>query len=233
VWVNPVLTACQPAPLIHPCRLETDIASLEQHLETMRAAYQLNAEKLEYNYRVLRERDAENTATIAHQKRQLSRQHDVVLGLKQRYAATDAKQADDNSKLTDEYKRITEQFKDLQVRRRRVGWPVGGQWQQWRPVGVMRRFGGSLTTRIRMLPGEVERCTTVPNPNLAPPQPLSTQPLAISCSTKPMPSTALINPCLINYLPRPAAPLLLPPHTRPSSGTLTALTPRATLSCGS
>jgi hypothetical protein len=31
---------------------------LEQHLETMRATYQLNAEKLEYNYRVLLERDA-------------------------------------------------------------------------------------------------------------------------------------------------------------------------------
>lgn len=39
-------------------RLESDIALLEQHLETMRATYQLNAEKLEYNYRVLLERDA-------------------------------------------------------------------------------------------------------------------------------------------------------------------------------
>lgn len=42
----------------HVCRLESDIAVLEQHLETMRATYQLNAEKLEYNYRVLLERDA-------------------------------------------------------------------------------------------------------------------------------------------------------------------------------
>jgi dynein regulatory complex protein 1 len=39
-------------------RLEGDIAVLEQHLETMRATYQLNAEKLDYNYRVLLERDA-------------------------------------------------------------------------------------------------------------------------------------------------------------------------------
>lgn len=39
-------------------RLETDIAVLEQHLETMRSTYQLNSEKLEYNYRVLLERDA-------------------------------------------------------------------------------------------------------------------------------------------------------------------------------
>jgi dynein regulatory complex protein 1 len=81
----------------------------------MRAAYQLNAEKLEYNYRVLRERDAENSATINHQKRQVSRQHDVLLGLKAKYAASEAKYAEENGKLTDEYKRITEQFKDLQV----------------------------------------------------------------------------------------------------------------------
>eukprot|EP00879_Flechtneria_rotunda_P032199 GHRR01035366.1.p1 GENE.GHRR01035366.1~~GHRR01035366.1.p1 ORF type:complete len:207 (+),score=85.64 GHRR01035366.1:496-1116(+) len=39
-------------------KLERDIAVLEQHLETMRATYQLNAEKLEFNYRVLLERDA-------------------------------------------------------------------------------------------------------------------------------------------------------------------------------
>ncbi|KAF6263341.1 sperm tail-domain-containing protein [Scenedesmus sp. NREL 46B-D3] len=97
-------------------KLESDIAVLEQHLETMRATYQLNAEKLEYNYRVLLERDAENTATINQQKRKLSRQHDVLSSLKHKYAASDAKASEENSKLTDEYKRITEQFKDLQVR---------------------------------------------------------------------------------------------------------------------
>ena len=38
-------------------QLETDIQTLEQQLEEMRATYQLNTEKLEYNYRVLVERD--------------------------------------------------------------------------------------------------------------------------------------------------------------------------------
>eukprot|EP00775_Hariotina_reticulata_P011515 gene11515-11658_t len=97
-------------------KLEGDIAVLEQHLETMRATYQLNAEKLDYNYRVLLERDAENTATINQQKRKLSRQHDVLSNLKQKYTSTDGKFSDENSKLTDEYKRITEQFKDLQAK---------------------------------------------------------------------------------------------------------------------
>jgi len=37
-------------------KLETDIQTLEQQLEAMRATYLLNTEKLEYNYRVLTER---------------------------------------------------------------------------------------------------------------------------------------------------------------------------------
>ena len=60
------------------CRLETDIQTLEQHLESMRAAYQLNQEKLDYNYRVLLERDAENQATITQQKRKISKQRDLL-----------------------------------------------------------------------------------------------------------------------------------------------------------
>jgi hypothetical protein len=38
-------------------KLETEIQTLEQQLEEMRATYQLNQEKLDYNYRVLVERD--------------------------------------------------------------------------------------------------------------------------------------------------------------------------------
>ena len=44
----------------------------------MRAAYQLNQEKLDYNYRVLLERDAENQATITQQKRKISKQRDLL-----------------------------------------------------------------------------------------------------------------------------------------------------------
>lgn len=107
-------------------RLETDIATLEQHLENMRATYQLNTEKLEYNYRVLVERDHENQATVTQQKRKISRQRDILVNLKQKYNDTDRKYQDDNAKLTDEYRRITEQFKDLQARGRgEAGGPLG------------------------------------------------------------------------------------------------------------
>lgn len=47
----------------------------------MRAAYQLNQEKLDYNYRVLLERDAENQATITQQKRKISKQRDLLSSL--------------------------------------------------------------------------------------------------------------------------------------------------------
>lgn len=99
-------------------RLETDIQNLEQHLEAMRATYQLNTEKLEYNYRVLEERDHENQSTINQQKRKIARQRDILSSLKSKYAESDKKFQEENMKLTDEYKRITEQFKDLQSKYR-------------------------------------------------------------------------------------------------------------------
>lgn len=49
----------------------------------MRATYQLNTEKLEYNYRVLTERDMENSATLSHQKRKLTKLKDALSGLVQ------------------------------------------------------------------------------------------------------------------------------------------------------
>ena len=66
--------------------METEIQTLEQQLEEMRATYQLNQEKLDYNYRVLVERDSENTNTIKQQKKKLTRMADILSTLKARYA---------------------------------------------------------------------------------------------------------------------------------------------------
>ena len=68
-------------------KLETEIQTLEQQLEEMRATYQLNQEKLDYNYRVLVERDSENTSTIKQQKKKLTRMADVLSSLKAKCAA--------------------------------------------------------------------------------------------------------------------------------------------------
>ena len=50
---------------------------------------QLNTEKLEYNYRVLEERDHENQSTINQQKRKIARLRDILSTLKQKYAESD------------------------------------------------------------------------------------------------------------------------------------------------
>ena len=80
----------------------------------MRSTYQLNTEKLEYNFRVLSERDFENANTIAQQKRKLARLQDSLSGLVSKYGKTDRQHKQENMDLTDEYRRITEQFQDLQ-----------------------------------------------------------------------------------------------------------------------
>ena len=72
-------------------RLESDVQKLEQQLEEMRATYQLNTEKLEYNFTVLTARDVENSATIQQQKRKLARLQDVLSQIMSRYHASDKK----------------------------------------------------------------------------------------------------------------------------------------------
>lgn len=53
--------------------LENNVQLLEQQLEEMRSTYQLNTEKLNYNFQVLKEREKENMDTVDHQKRKLKR----------------------------------------------------------------------------------------------------------------------------------------------------------------
>jgi dynein regulatry complex protein 1 len=65
-------------------QLEADRQKLERHMEAMLATYQLNIEKLDYNYRVLVERDHENSATINQQKRKIARLRDQLTNLKAR-----------------------------------------------------------------------------------------------------------------------------------------------------
>ena len=49
------------------------LQTLEQNLQQMKATYQLNQEKLEYNFQVLKKRDEENTITKSQQKRKITR----------------------------------------------------------------------------------------------------------------------------------------------------------------
>ncbi|KAJ9445493.1 Dynein regulatory complex protein 1 [Diplonema papillatum] len=98
------------------CQLQTEIQGLEQQLEEMRALYQLNAEKLNYNLQVLSERVKENDKAIATHKRKLARLQDVLSGLITKYSDTDKRFRQENNVLTESYRRITEQYKDLQLK---------------------------------------------------------------------------------------------------------------------
>lgn len=99
-------------------RMETDVQILEQQLQQMRATYQLNQEKLDYNFQVLKKRDEENQITRNQQKRKITRLQDVLNGLRIKIAKQEKQYRDENQQLTEDYKRITEQFRDLQRKSR-------------------------------------------------------------------------------------------------------------------
>lgn len=80
----------------------------------MRATYQLNTEKLEYNYQVLKKREEENGTILGAQKRKINRLTDHLNSLKSKSEKQEKTYQQTYLSLTDDYKRITEQFKELQ-----------------------------------------------------------------------------------------------------------------------
>ena len=80
----------------------------------MKALYQLNTEKLDYNLKVLKQKKEENSHTHEQYKKKL-RIHNIKLrNLRDEYEKADQAFKDQNKLLTTEYKRITRQFKELQ-----------------------------------------------------------------------------------------------------------------------
>ncbi|CAF0707498.1 unnamed protein product [Brachionus calyciflorus] len=97
-------------------KLETDLQVLEQHLQRLKATFQLNQEKLEYNYQVLQKRDEENTKTKAQQKRKITKLHDALTHLKKKLAKQIKQYNDENQQLGEDYKRVTDMFNDMQIK---------------------------------------------------------------------------------------------------------------------
>ena len=94
--------------------LENHIQLLEQQLEEMRAMYQLNTEKLNYNFQVLKEREKENITTVDHLKRREKKLKESVTNIKEKFNGFDKKFKDEYKILNDEYIRISKQYKELQ-----------------------------------------------------------------------------------------------------------------------
>lgn len=80
----------------------------------MKATFQLNAEKLEYNLHVLKKRDEENTLTISQQKRKITRLQDVLTGLRRRQSAQEKQLHESLAAITEDYRKSVEQFTELQ-----------------------------------------------------------------------------------------------------------------------
>jgi hypothetical protein len=95
-------------------KLTNDIHQLEQQVELMRATYQLNSEKLDYNYQVLKKRSEENAITISQQKRKISRMQDNINNLRLRGRKQEKDGQSENVALTEDFKRIADRFKELQ-----------------------------------------------------------------------------------------------------------------------
>jgi len=94
--------------------METEIQNLEKCLEDMKALYLLNTEKLDYNFKVLKEKDEENTILTNILKNKKRNYSNRLTKARNDYKEIDRKFKQENKALTDEYKRITRQFKELQ-----------------------------------------------------------------------------------------------------------------------
>ena len=94
--------------------LEMNIQTLKQQLEEIRATYQLNTEKLDYNYRVLTELDVEKNAELARYKKKLNKLKDQLNKFTSAYTELDTADQKMNNELTSDYRNLTRKYKDLQ-----------------------------------------------------------------------------------------------------------------------
>ncbi|KAM3146339.1 hypothetical protein pb186bvf_001684 [Paramecium bursaria] len=95
-------------------QMELEIQNLEKCFEDMKALYQLNTEKLDYNLKVLKEKEIENTHLHDELKRKDQNHNNRLRNLIKEYNDSDAKAKQKNKELSQQYKRITRQFKELQ-----------------------------------------------------------------------------------------------------------------------
>jgi len=96
--------------------METEIQNLEKCFEDMKALYLLNTEKLDYNFKVLKEKDEENTILTNILKNKKRNYTNRLTKARNDYKEIDRKFKQENKSLTEEYKRITRQFKELQIK---------------------------------------------------------------------------------------------------------------------
>jgi dynein regulatry complex protein 1 len=110
--------------------LELNIQTLKQQLEEIRATYQLNTEKLDYNYRVLTELDVEKHTELSRYKRRQTRLKDQLNQLTSKYAEIEAADTKLNNELTEDYRNLTQKYKDLQSKFRHFEIADTGKYEE-------------------------------------------------------------------------------------------------------
>ncbi|CAF0924947.1 unnamed protein product [Adineta ricciae] len=86
-------------------RLENQVQEQQRKIEEMRAIYHLSQEKYDYNYKVLKKRDEENSLTIGVQKNRKIRLNDLLTNLKKKLAEKEKAFKAQSIQAAEEYKR--------------------------------------------------------------------------------------------------------------------------------
>lgn len=99
-------------------KLESDVMTHEQQLQQMKAIYQLNQEKLQYNHEILRNREDENNIIKAQQKRRITKLQDNLNSHRQKLVKQEQQQKNEAAQLSDDYERIVNQTNELEAKMR-------------------------------------------------------------------------------------------------------------------
>ncbi|NWX15667.1 DRC1 protein, partial [Aegotheles bennettii] len=99
-------------------QLEAELQNLEKQIQQVKAAYQLNQEKLDYNLQVLKKQDEENTIIRSQQKRKLNRLHSLLQNLRTKLANQEQQFREEKQSLAAVCERITGQCQEVQRKMR-------------------------------------------------------------------------------------------------------------------
>lgn len=95
-------------------KLEKEMQILQKCMEDMKAVFRLNEEKLDFNHKVLFEREKVNKITIESLKRKKRHYQEVLRTVKEKYDAQILAASNFNKAMTKEYKKFTREFLLLQ-----------------------------------------------------------------------------------------------------------------------
>lgn len=93
--------------------VETNLQGLETYMEDMKAVYQLNLEKLQYNVKILKERKGENETTKEDLNKRKRILHANYLAMNQKVEEKEKEFTKINTLLTNKFKKISKAFNEL------------------------------------------------------------------------------------------------------------------------